>query len=170
MIQAFVLACAIAQPVESVPLPPHWFGLWSGTLRVMPEKGGGQELPMSLEIVPIRESGRYTFRLNYGPDGSKLRDYELVPKKDRPGRFEIDEKNGIRLEARLTGDTLHATFQVGETIIQSRYERVGDLLRVEMTAVSLKDTTTTKPTAGGAEVKSFQVISVQTADLKRANK
>lgn len=170
MIQALLLACAFAQPPEAEPLPPHWFGIWTGTLTVTSEKGERQDLPMSLTIEPLRETGRYTFRLAYGPEGSKLRDYELVPKKDRPGGFEIDEKNGIRLEARLTGVTLHATFQVGDTLIYSRYERIGDGLRVEMTAVSLKEPTTTKPTGGGAEVKSFPVVSVQTALLKRASK
>jgi hypothetical protein len=147
MTHAMLLACALVQPVESEPLPSTWHGTWTGTLTVTPEKGEPQNVPMTLTIAPIRDTGRYTFRLVYGTEGAKPRDYELVPKKDRPGRFEIDEKNGIRLDAKLTGSTLHATFLVGDTLIQSRYERIGDRMHVEMTAVSMKESTTTKPTA-----------------------
>ncbi|MBY0513098.1 MAG: hypothetical protein K2P78_04205, partial [Gemmataceae bacterium] len=162
---AILLSVALMRPAEPPPLPPHWYGVWAGTLIVTPEKGDPKELPMALEIAPLVGTPRYTFRLTYGPPGTRPRDYELVPKKDRPGRFEIDERNGIRLDARLTGDTLHATFQVSDALIQSRYERVGDVLKVEMTACAMKDPTVTKSTAGGAEVKAFAVVSVQTAEL-----
>jgi hypothetical protein len=167
---ALVVSLALAQPPEPTQLPPAWYGTWAGTLTVTPEKGDPRTVPMALEIAPIPDTNRYTFRLTYGPEGTRPRDYELVPKKDKPGRFEIDEKNGIRLDAKLTGDTLHATFQVGDTLIQSRYERVGDVLKVEMTACTVKDPTVTKPTGSGAEVKSFAVVSVQTAELKRVGK
>src|SRR5437868_3063377 len=169
MTPAFLLSVVLAQPPAAEPaLPPLWYGTWAGTLKILPEKGDPQEVPMSLEVGPLGDTGRYTFRIAYGPpDTARVRDYELVPKKARPGRFEIDEKNGIRLEARLAGNTLFAAFQVGDTLIQSRYERAGDVLRVEMTAYAVKDPTTTKPTGGGAEVKAFHLVSVQTAELKR---
>jgi hypothetical protein len=165
---AFLLSVVLLQPPAEPALPSLWYGTWTGPLKILAEKGDPQEVPMSLEVGPLGDTGRYAFRITYGPpDMARVRDYELVPKKGRPGRFEIDEKNGIRLDAKLVGNTLFAAFQVGDTLIQSRYERFGDVLRVEMTAYATKDSTTSKPTGGGAEVKAFPLVSVQTAELKR---
>ena len=55
-------------------------------------------------------------------------------------------------------------------MIHSRYEQAGDVLRVEMTAYTTRDPLATKPTAGGAEVKSPQLLSVQVAELKKVEK
>jgi hypothetical protein len=166
-----VAALTTAQPADPPALPAGWVGKWAGTLTITTDKGDPQELPMTLEVRPLADGGRYTWRLVYG-DGEKrqTRDYELVAKPGKPGRFEIDEKNGIRLGARLVGTTLFALFQVGEAVIQSRYEQASEVLRVEMTAYTTRDPLATKPTAGGAEVKSPQLLSVQTAELKKVEK
>ncbi len=172
MVAAVCLAVTLIQPpILGSTLPPTWHGAWVGLLKIIPEVGEARETPMTLEIVPIRESRRFTFRLMYGlGDTAQVRDYELVPVPDKKGQFEIDEKNGIKLEAKLVGDILYATFKVGDSLIQSRYERSGETLRVEMVAVSTKDAKTTRPTAGGAEVKTYPIIAVQTAALKRLPK
>lgn len=165
----FAVAFAPAQPPKPEPaLPATWHGSWAGTLTITPDKGKPQEVFMGMDIRPVNDGAKYTFRITYGEgDKKQVRDYELVPKKDDPGRFEVDEKNGIRLETRLTGATLHSLFQVGDTLIQSRYERVGDVLQVEMTAYAGKDPLVTKADGTKAEVKSHRVLSVQTAALKR---
>jgi len=165
-----VAALTAGQPTDPPALPAGWVGKWVGTLTITTDKGDPQELPMSLEVRPLAD-GRYTWRLVYG-EGEKrqTRDYELVAKAGKPGRFEIDEKNGIRLGARLIGNTLYAIFQVGEAVIHSRYEQAGDVLRVEMTAYTTRDPLATKPTAGGAEVKSPQLLSAQSAELKKIEK
>jgi hypothetical protein len=163
-------AVATLQPADPPALPAGWVGKWAGTLTITKDTGDPQELPMTLEIRPLAEAGRYTWRLVYDGEKKQTRDYELVVKPGKPGRFEIDEKNGIRLGARLVGTTLYALFQVGEAVIHSRYEQAGDVLRVEMTAYTTRDPLATKPTAGGAEVKSPPLLSVQTAELKRVEK
>jgi hypothetical protein len=165
----FILACLLVQPpVADASLPSDWHGVWSGTLKIVPEKGEPRETTMTLELVPIAETDRLQFRITYGAgEAAQVRDYELVPKKDKPGRFEIDEKNGIKLDARLYSGTLYSAFQVGDVLIQSKYERTGEVIRVEMVVLGMKDVKATKPNGGGAEVKSFPVVTVQTAELKR---
>lgn len=165
-----VAALAAAQPADPPALPAGWVGKWAGTLTINRDTGDPQELPMSLEVRPLADGSRYTWRIVYDGEKKQTRDYELVVKPGKPGRFEIDEKNGIRLGARLVGTTLYALFQVGDAMIQSRYELTGDVLRVEMTAYTTRDPLATKPIAGGGEVKSPQLLSVQTAELKRAEK
>jgi hypothetical protein len=166
---ALLLSLLLVQPPAVEPAAfSDWFGVWAGRLKITPEKGEPRETTMMLELSPIGETGRFVFRITYGAgDSVQVRDYELVPKKDKPGRYEIDEKNGIKLEAKLIGGTLYSAFQVGDHVIQSKYERVGDVVRVETVAVGMKDAKGTKPTGGGAEVKSFPVVTVQSAELKR---
>ena len=166
-----VAALTAGQPADPPALPAGWVGKWAGTLTITTDKGDPQELPMTLEVRPLADGGRYTWRLVYGEGEKKqTRDYELVAKAGKPNRFEIDEKNGIRLGARLMGNTLYALFQVGEAVIHSRYEQAGDVLRVEMTAYTTRDPLATKPAGGGAEVKSPQLLSAQSAELKRVEK
>jgi hypothetical protein len=165
------VAAAAAQSPKGDPagaLPALWFGKWVGTLVITREGADPQEVPMTLEIRPLADGARYTWRLHYAAAAKKQdRDYELITKPGKSGRFEIDEKNGIRLEARLVGGALYSQFQVGEAVIHSRYERVGEVLKVEMTAYTTRDALTTKPTAGGADVRSLTLLSVQVAELKR---
>lgn len=171
MTGVLILAALTAvQPADPPALPAGWVGKWAGTLTITRDADDPREVPMSLEVRPRPEAGRYTWRLVYDGEKKQTRDYELVAKPGKPGRFEIDEKNGIRLSARLVGTTLYAQFQVGEALIHSRYEQAGDVLRVEMTAYTTREPLATKPTAGGAEVKSPQCLSVQTAELKRVEK
>jgi hypothetical protein len=166
-----VAVLTAAQPTDPPALPAGWVGKWAGTLTITTDKGDPQEMPMTLEVRPLADGGRYTWRLVYGDgEGKKTRDYELVVKPGKPGRFEIDERNGVRLGARLVGNTLYALFQVGEAMIHSRYEQAGEVLRVEMTAYTTRDPLATKPAGGGAEVKSPQMLSVQTAELKKVEK
>jgi hypothetical protein len=164
-------ALAAATPPPKIPpLSPlrfGWVGKWTGTLVITPADGEPKSIAMELELAPL-SGDKYTWRLVYDDAGKRqVREYELVPKPDKPGRFEIDEKNGIRLGVTLTGNTLFSLFQVGESLIQSRYELAGDVLKVEMTAYSTKDPLSTKA-GGGVEVKSPRLMSVQRAELKRA--
>jgi hypothetical protein len=165
------VVAAAAQPPKAEPagvLPALWYGKWAGTLVITRDGADPQEVPMALEVRPLADGARYTWRLHYAAAAKKQdRDYELVPKPGKPGRFEIDEKNGIRLEAKLVGGVLYSQFQVGEAVIHSRYERVGEVLKVEMTAYTSRDALATKPTGGGADVRSLQLLSVQLAELKR---
>src|SRR5207248_8500089 len=129
---------AVAQPPKPA-LPAGWVGKWTGTLVVVPFGAERKSIGMELELAPL-PGDKYAWRLVYDDAGKRqVREYELVPKADAPGRFEIDEKNGIRLGVTLSGNTLFSLFQVGEALIQSRYELSGDVLKVEMTAYSTKD-------------------------------
>ncbi len=165
MVPALLLPLLLAaQPKAEEPtLPAAWYGTWTGTLTITRDKDDPEQIPMALEVRPL-DGGRYTFRITYGEGPKKqVRDYELVPKAGKPGRFEIDERNGIRIDARLTGGALDTLFQVGDSLIRSRYERTRDGLRVEITAFAVRDPLVTKPEKGGSEVRSFRVVSVQTA-------
>lgn len=152
-----LVALILAAPPE---LPAAWHGTWAGTMLNTPADGKPTEVPMGLTVRPLA-GGRLTWAITYG-DGDKkqVRGYELVP-GDKPGRFVVDEKNGITLPARLAGDTLHLLFKVGDSHLVTRYQRAGDAIRFELVAFA------PDPAAGGTGVTAFQAKTVQTAELRR---
>lgn len=153
---------------EELPLPAAWHGTWAGTLSITRDKAEAEDIPMRLEVGPTDDAGRYTFRLTYGEGAKKqVRDYLLNAKAGKPGRFEIDERNGIRLDATLTGARLDTLFQVGDSLVQTRYELTKSGMKVEITAYSVREPLSTKPEKGGAEVRSYRVVGVQSAELKK---
>jgi hypothetical protein len=150
-------------PQPTTPLPPEWLGTWSGKLLIHGSAAKPTEVSMSLKIEPIKGTTEATWVITYG-DGDKasVRDYKLVPDGDKPGRFKIDERNGIILDIRLTGSVMHSQFEVGGNLIMARYELRGDTLRLEFTSA--------KPAAektGKGQVLSYPVDTVQTAELKK---
>lgn len=157
-----MLALAVLTLAAPPSLPPAWHGAWAGTLHVTPAAGEPTTVAMSLVVKPLA-GGRLTWTLTYG-DGDKkdIRRYELVP-GDKPGRFVIDEKNGITLPARLTGDTLVGLFQVGDRHLHTRHHLTGGVIRYELTTFA------PDPTAGGPGVTAYRPAAVQTAELKRTD-
>lgn len=160
-----VLAVLFAQP-KAEPLPADWHGTWAGTLVVSGAKS--LEVPMTLSIKPL-DGGRVTWTVVRG-EGDKKQElpYELVPVPGKPGQFEIDEKNGIRLSCRLSGDRLYELFKVGDQYIHAQHHRDGDVIRYELTSHSAKEPLATKPTGrGDIDVTAFEPLSTQYAVLKR---
>jgi hypothetical protein len=53
-------------------------------------------------------------------------------------------------------------------LVPVRYERKGDLLIFSVTVYSTKDPRTTKLTKGEMEAKAHKLVTVQTAELRKA--
>lgn len=126
-----LLAAGAKNPLPADPAPrlPEWHGQWRGTLTIA---GAAQTIPMGLDIEPIEGRDALAWRIIYGEGSSRqVRDYELLP-GDAPGRFVIDEKNGILLDARLEGGVLVSAFEVQGNTLVARYELRGEELRYEI--------------------------------------
>jgi hypothetical protein len=157
-----LFTCAPVFAEDQATLPKEWLGTWSGTLHITQPDDKKQEAPMQLKIEPIKDSSEFTWAITYG-EGEKavLRDYKLVP-SDKVGRFRIDERNGIILEARLVNNVMYTPFGMQKDILTARYERRGETLRVEITVA--------KPVAektGKGTVQGYSVEIVQVAELKK---
>jgi hypothetical protein len=139
-------------------LPKPWHGSWRGTLQIRPPlKNFPPQIAMELRITA--EGG---FALVY--DG-KERPYTLGVVPGEPGRFLLDEHNGITMEGFLDGDTLHFAFDVDGTLLATRYTLAGKTLRYEVR--TYKPAGVTQPTGGTNKVTSLRHASVQSALLKR---
>lgn len=122
-------------PGPSVHPMAGWVGRWSGTMRVITPRGERDPVSLDFEIGPRDEGEAWTWKLTYGRRGEGpivVKDYLLVPDAEVPGRYVIDEQNGILLDARLEDDVLVSWFQLGERMFLARYEQREDWLSVEV--------------------------------------
>lgn len=156
-----VLALALAASV----LPSAWEGRWVGDMHSSSPRVPAK-IEMELEVKPLADGKGHTWTIVYRPEGREdRRPYEIRPVDGQAGRYVIDEKNGIVLDASLRGSVLVSTFSVGDTLLATRYELSGTTLRVEMDSYRLSDARETK--AGAQSVKSYRLVSQQTATLAR---
>ncbi len=166
---AAALAAVLATAVAAEPsLPTDWHGVWEGRLTVYGPTGNVFTRPMTLQITPRRGAGGLTWRMTTEMSGQKnVRDYELIPEPGRPGRFRIDEKNGIRLNARLMGNVLYAYYKDGDILIGSRFERRGNGLLVELASVETRNPLTSVLRQDNIEIQSYRLGSVQVGELRK---
>lgn len=154
----------VARADDQTPaLPVAWHGTWSGKLAIRGADDKPTDVPVSLQIEPIPDTREFTWKITYGEGERKsLRDYKLVPVADKPGRFRIDERNGIVLDARLVNQTLYTQFGATGLILTARYELRGDTLLLEITSA--------KPVGekmGSIDVQGYDVQGVQTAVMRK---
>jgi hypothetical protein len=158
-----VAAVASAEEPKVTPLPSGWHGTWAGQMTVTGAADKTTEVPVVLRIEAIRGTDDLAWVMTYG-DGEKkqVKDYKLVPVAGKPGRFRIDEQNGIVLDARLVNGVLYSQFEVGGRVLTARYGLGDDRIKFEVTSA--------KPAAektGDGKVLGYGVEAVQSAVLKK---
>ncbi|KAA3611936.1 MAG: hypothetical protein DWQ01_07590 [Planctomycetota bacterium] len=152
--------------------PEDWIGVWKGPVQVFQGSESGQGFHMSLEIAPTPEPSRYVWTLRYeGESGSQTRPYELIARNRELGRYAIDEKNGIVLEARYLGDTLYTWFEIGGAMLTTRERLCNFGTKDEAICFELLSAPTQTTQSGGGEttVDSFTPTTLQRARLRRVN-
>ena len=84
---------------------------------------------MSLQVEPVAgDANRFHWRLRYG--GEEVRDHTLVVRDRSRGVAAFDENNGIVLPVQLSDAELISVFEVGGSVLNVRYRRERDGLRV----------------------------------------
>ncbi len=150
--------------------PRAYAGEWRGTLVVQNPSGASQSTPMSLRIdsLKLRPNAtrgiRYGWTILYG--GQEPRKYELVIRDAKAGRYQIDEKDGIVLDAVLINGRLISQFQVEESLLTSIYTFTPDKIIFELVFSGTKTTQTGVRSA--APVTLFPVGGYHRAELTRA--
>lgn len=100
--------------------PEDWAGSWKGECRISPPFEGVEGFPASLTVGPVTPTGALRWRIHYETGGQGVRDYELQP-AGAEGRYVLDEKNGLKLDAAFMDGTLYSTFSIGAMLIFARY-------------------------------------------------
>lgn len=157
------LAAVLLAPAADAPaLPADWHGTWTGTMVVTGPTDKTTEVPVVMVIEPVKDSKAVTWKTTYKGEKEVVKGYKLVQDGDKPGRFVVDEGNGIELSARLVGGVLYSTFEVGGAVLTARYELRDKVLRFEITSAR-----PAKVKTGDGKVQDYPVDVVQTAELKR---
>jgi hypothetical protein len=170
---AAALANAEAQVPPRTTFPASWAGTWEGTLTTWSAPDSVRNrIPLTLTIAREDSGTAYTWRTVFNADTVRgVRPYRLVVRDAERGLYGTDEGNGIVLEARWLAGALISVFQVGERVLESRYELRGDTLVHDLVWWSAKPVTSRKgdgPNAErGAAVLSFRVEGRQRAVMTR---
>jgi hypothetical protein len=140
-----------------VVFPQSHFGVWQGTLFISaPGARMPQKTTMKLTIDSLRgKPNRYAFYIQYGDQPP--RNYELVIIDPARGTCQIDEKDGVVLNANQLGNRLVSQFSVGENLITTTYTFSAKKIEFDLVFTSTRTTRT------GAAGPNSQPVMIHTA-------
>lgn len=151
--------------------PKSWEGNYKGELQIFGVDSVKMKLLMKLDILQKSDSV-YQFKISYDFKGQEeIRDYELKIVDDKSGKYMIDEKNTIEIEAYYKMGILTSFFEVMDSYIISTYTKMNEDLIFEIISADGKN-----PNSSGnekfesediPEVKSYLVNGRQKAVLRK---
>lgn len=118
---SFIFAALAAFSPAAAAGPGDWAGTWKGECRLAPPHGGLSAFPMSLTIGVTDKPDVLRWMLVYEAKARDVRNYELIATDVAAGRYVIDEKNGLLLDAAYSDGVLYAPFTIGGALITAMY-------------------------------------------------
>jgi len=101
--------------------PDGWTDRWAGTLFIYGENKV-KEIYMELIIKPAEDTNHWKWTIIYGKgEFSQTRQYELILVDSSKGKYKVDEKNSIILEATYRNNTFFSTYEVEKNLITAIY-------------------------------------------------
>ena len=164
----FPFSTAFSQDSLAVSLPETWLGEWKGEMHLFYANGKTQKVAVELHIQKTENKGKWAWAIFYGEGEEKQkRAYELLAINSLKGKYLIDEKNSILLDAFFADNTLMSRFMVMNNLIMTIYRMEGESLYFEN--ISGKDNL---PNISGGkddipEVSSYPVSVLQRGILKK---
>lgn len=166
------LAPAVLASAQTDPLAA-WQGEWRGTCEIAPPYRGVERFAASLRVRPLGLAGRFTWRLIYDAAGTiprSERNYELRAADAAKGHYELDEKNGLILDAYLSGAAIHMHFSIGGGFVPALYLLLSDReMLVDMPGFETKAVRRTCAT-GAADtcVETYRLTGTQRCRLQKS--
>lgn len=144
-----------------------WLGKWSGELFIFGQPGIEKvnTIHMELHISETDSANVYNWRIIYKDSANDDRKYLLRTIEQSKGRYVIDEKDGILLEANLLGNAFISRFDIGGSLIETQYTLLEDKIVFEVTVSSVNPVSTSESQQVQGEVRSYTVTNYQRAYL-----
>lgn len=165
---SLVVCSLLPLAFSNAEFPGDFIGDWRGTMEWSRPGSTTQKVAMRLKIERVGGTPSFTYLLAYGDGGKDERPYRLNPIDVPKGRWQIDEGNGIVLDATWLAGRFVSVFSVGGSTIQTHLSREGQTL------VSTMTTYAGEAKSGGRngvpEVTTFNVVSIQRAVLRRSDR
>ena len=148
--------------------PEAWCGRWTGKLTIF-GTNKTDTIDMQLHLSRIDED-HFQWKIIYGTDSvAGARNYALIRTAEK--EFEIDEGNGIRLATTYFPGTLWSRFSVMNTLLDCKYQVVGDKMIFEIISGKEIFSNTTGDTIFNKDtipiVRNFALRNYQKAELFR---
>lgn len=154
-----------------IQISTDWLGVWKGNMSLVYSNGKSQNIAYQIHISKSDTSQRWFWTIVYGEGKDKQeRKYELLAVNSNLGKYAIDEKNSIILDAFFADNTLACHFLVEKNRIMTFYRLENAQLYFENWMV--KDENPNKTGKGAKdipEVLSFPFKVMQRAVLKKNN-
>lgn len=163
MLAAILLAGTLLQPAVKVS---DLVGTWQGSLEIIQPGGASpMEVLMKLNIAPIKGTDGYSYQLIY--PGQPPRNYKLLPVNAAKGHWQIDEQNGIKLDAFWNGSGFTSCFTVQGSMLITSEKIQGDKLVWECSSFESKVLSNTGGVDGVPPVTTQRLLSSQRAVMSR---
>jgi len=156
---------------DATGLSPAWHGYWQGEVTTWSDGRERAKFQMELFVQATDDPAKLEWKVVYsGAAGVSERPYQLQTIDAKKGRYLIDERNGICLDASLLGDSLCFHFSTGGQRLWGSY-RLGSKNQ-QIVFELLTGTETQESLTGGGdvpEVRSLPSNSRQVAILQRGD-
>ena len=159
-----------AQKIDSVikseSFPKSWVGYYEGELMIFGVDSIKQVVTMGLNIRSISDS-TYTWTISYLLDKKDERKYELQVIDKQKGIYQIDEKNGILLEANFFNEHLISRFGVNKSLLDISYSKIGNQIHFMVISGNRDGVLKEIEEDSIPEIFGYQVFSFQKAILQK---
>jgi len=153
--------------------PYGWLGNYKGDLSIYGVDSVRMKLKMNLDIVKTSNESIYDWTMTYDFNGKKdKRAYSLVVINKQKGRYQIDEKNSIVIDAYLHNDKIFTSFfRVMDSYVIATYTKEKNDIVFEIISGKSEPISITGNTKQGKEdipeVAAYLVNGRQKAILKK---
>jgi hypothetical protein len=156
---------------SSTLLPEEWHGQWRGEVTSFNGTGEAARFQMELEVKPTEDPEKFVWKVTYdGAAGRSERPYQLNVVDAKMGHYEIDEQNGIVLDATRLGDALCFHFATGGQRLWGSYRLDSKSQHIVFELLSGPERTERRTGGGEApEVRSLRPNNRQVAVLRRVS-
>jgi hypothetical protein len=156
---------------DATGLPPAWHGYWQGEVTTWSDGRERAKFQMELFVQATDDPAKLDWKIVYSGAASRSeRPYQLHTIDMKRGQYVIDERNGIRLNASLLGDSLCFHFLTGGQRLWGSYRL--DSNNQQIVFELLTGTESQESLTGGGdvpEVRSLPSNSRQVAILQRGD-
>lgn len=148
--------------VYAQEFPKNWEGRWKGELNIYDSKSVKPVMNLRMELyIEYVNDSVWNWKIIYiTPDKQDIRAYELY-KTAKPGKWIMDEKNGIQLNQTFICNRLISSFSIEKTLLVASYWLENNVMNFEIVVTNLTPESTTgsgneaSPSIGNHPVNSY---------------
>lgn len=169
----FLLGITVFSESLTQSFPEQWLGKWQGEVSIYSLKQEVlQRVKMSMDIQTLTDTTWQWQTIYYAEDSIvSEKNYRLVTIDAAAGLYQVDELNGIQLQAQMLGNRLITFFEVGNNLLTITYFMHQNQLHFEVYFADNKSKVKTGGTSDDVPiVLTYRASTFQQAVLSKLEK